>query len=142
MFKMNRIQKHVSISNIDGEQVFDAFHCTKDFCAILISYSGESTSLNKTARILKENQVPFITITSLGENSLSKQSDCVLHMATRERLYSKIANFTSNNSICYLLDVLYSCVFAQNYDVNLKHKIDISKYVDPRTSSVDLLKEH
>lgn len=141
VFKMNRIQKSVSISMTDAEQVFEAFNCKKNSCAIFISYSGESRRLIKAIPILKQNNVPIIALTSLGENTIANKSDCVLRITTRERLYSKIGNFTTNNSICYLLDVLYSCVFSKNYKKNLEHKIKVSKYFDSRKSSVKLIKE-
>ncbi|WP_160676466.1 MurR/RpiR family transcriptional regulator [Clostridium sp. C8-1-8] len=141
MLKMNRIQKSVSISLTDSEQVFEAFNCKKGCCAIIISYSGEDNPLIKAIPVLKQNSVPIIAITSLGDNTLASKADCVLRITTRERLYSKIANFTTNDSICYLLDVLYSCVFSKDYDKNLEHKIMVSKYFDPRKSSVDLIKE-
>lgn len=141
MFKMNRIQKSVSITMTDAEQVFEAFNCKKNSCAILISYSGESRRLIKAIPILKESHVPIIAITSLGDNTIADEADCVLRITTRERLYSKIGNFTTNDSICYLLDALYSCVFSKNYKKNLDHKIKVSKYFDSRKSSVKLIKE-
>ncbi|EJP6472560.1 MurR/RpiR family transcriptional regulator [Clostridium botulinum] len=140
--KMNRIKKYVSICTVDGEQVFEAFNCRKNSCAIIISYSGETKRLLKTIPILKKSNIPILAITSLGNNTLANNADCVLHITTRERLYSKISNFTSNNSIYFILDILYSCIFSKNYEKNLAHKIKVSKLVDPRTSKVEIIKEN
>ncbi|KOR25632.1 MurR/RpiR family transcriptional regulator [Clostridium sp. L74] len=140
--KMNRIKKYVSICTVDGEQVFEAFNCRKNSCAIIISYSGETKRLLKTIPILKKSNIPILAITSLGNNTLANNADCVLHITTRERLYSKISNFTSNNSIYFILDILYSCIFSKNYEENLAHKIKVSKLVDPRTSKVEIIKEN
>ncbi|ENK1244158.1 MurR/RpiR family transcriptional regulator [Clostridium botulinum] len=140
--KMNRIKKYVSICTVDGEQVFEAFNCRENSCAIIISYSGETKRLLKTIPILKKYNIPILAITSLGNNTLANNADCVLHITTRERLYSKISNFTSNNSICFILDILYSCIFSKNYEENLTHKIKVSKLVDPRTSKVEIIKEN
>lgn len=140
-YKMNRIQKPVTVCALDAEQVFEAFNCRKGSCALFISYSGESKRFLKILPVLKQNKIPILSLTSLGENTLTKKSDCVLRISTRERLYSNIADFTKNNSICYLLDVLYSCVFSKNYQKNLAHKIAVSQYADSRQSSVDLINE-
>ncbi|MGO5064814.1 MurR/RpiR family transcriptional regulator [Clostridium sporogenes] len=140
--KMNRIKKYVSICTVDGEQVFEAFNCRKNSCAIIISYSGETKRLLKTIPILKKSNIPILAITSLGNNTLANNADCVLHITTRERLYSKISSFTSNNSIYFILDILYSCIFSKNYEENLTHKIKVSKLVDPRTSKVEIIKEN
>ncbi|APQ96280.1 SIS domain protein [Clostridium botulinum] len=139
---MNRIKKYVSICTVDGEQVFEAFNCRKNSCAIIISYSGETKRLLETIPILKKYNIPILAITSLGNNTLANNANCVLRITTREHLYSKISNFTSNNSICFILDILYSCIFSKNYEKNLIHKIKVSKLVDPRTSKVKIIKEN
>ena len=44
-------------------------------------------------------------------------------MTTRERLYSKIGNFTTEVSTHLLLDILYSCYFAADYEKNWDRRI-------------------
>lgn len=103
---------------------------TKNECAICISYSGETPTLLKTVGFLKENKVPIISITSLGDNSLSNLSDVTLNITTREKEYTKIAGFSSLESISIVLNILYSCVFASNYNKNFNYKLSIAKNVE------------
>lgn len=140
-YKMARINKKVEICSIEGEQMFAVHNCTPDSCAIVISYSGESNLIVQITETLKSLKVPIIVITGVGNNTLSKHSDSILNISTREKLYSKIANFSINDSICYILDVLYSCTFSLNYDENLRYKIETSKRIDPRFSSLDIISE-
>lgn len=139
--KMNRIKYHTSISSIDGEQLFDACNCREDTCAVVISYSGETQRVLEILPILKRRKIPIIALTSLGDNSLAKQADCVLNITTREKLYSKIGNMSPNVSIIFTLDVLYSCIFTKKYDQNLAHVIATSKLNDPRISTTKAIKE-
>ncbi|SJZ87303.1 transcriptional regulator, RpiR family [Pilibacter termitis] len=139
--KMNRIRKNVATSTNLAESLYEAYNCPSTSCGILLSYTGENLSILRIAQALKERGLPVIAITSIGENSLSKLADCVLSITTRERLYSKIGNFTINTSICYLLDVLYSVVFAENYQKNLDHLIEIGQVIDQRTSSLSVIQE-
>jgi len=139
--KMRRIKKNVVTSQTMGEDAYEAFNSQEDTCAILISYTGENGFIMQIAKILQKQNIPIIAITSIGENSLASVSQAVLRMTTRERLYSKIANFTINSSICYLLDVLYSCVFAEDYQKNLNHLISISELVDKRKTSSAIMAE-
>jgi DNA-binding MurR/RpiR family transcriptional regulator len=90
---------------------------------------------------LKKKKVPVIALTSIGENTLTKLADCILRMTTRERLYSKIGSFTTNDSICFLLDVLYAGVFSKDYKYNLEYKTHISQYFDHRKSSNKVMEE-
>jgi DNA-binding MurR/RpiR family transcriptional regulator len=132
----------VNISNVQGELVYAAALAKPQSCAIIISYSGETVILGRVINALKENHIPIIAITSVGDNTLVRNSDCILKMCTREKLYSKIANFTTDSAISYLLDVLYSCVFKLDYDKNLKYKIDIAKKIEnSRYTTNEILKE-
>lgn len=139
--KMLRINKDVEIMSVPEEQIMVALNSTPNQCAILISYSGESSEVINIAKILKSKKTPTIAITTIGENSLSKLCDCVLNITSREKLYSKIATFSSNISIEFLLDTLYSCLFRLDYDENFKYKTDNSKFVDCRFSSLQQIKE-
>lgn len=139
--KMLRINKHVEIMSLPGEQFIVASNSTPANCAILISYSGESKEVIKIAEILKSRNTQMIVLTSIGENSLTAFADCIFHISTREKLYSKIATYSSNDSIHMILDILYSCVFKMNYDYNLNYKANISKSTDDRFSTSNLIKE-
>ena len=94
-----------------------------------ISYSGEIHNLCSLARTLKGRSVPIIAITSLGDNELKKYADVVLHISTREKLYSKIAGYSNENSIKLILDILYSCYFNLMYDDNLARRGGTGVYV-------------
>lgn len=141
VFRMNRISKYTTLCMVDGEYINEAYTCNPNTCAIIISYTGESIWSSQLAKILKKRRIPIIAITGIGQSILSDQADCVLHITTRERLYSKIASFTTTISINYILDVLYSCVFAQNYQANLKRKIQISKITDHRKTTSQIMEE-
>ncbi|AFU17562.1 phosphosugar-binding transcriptional regulator (plasmid) [Bacillus thuringiensis MC28] len=137
--KMNRIGKHVSLCTVDPH--FEAVNSNTETCAIVISYSGESEDIVGLLPFLKRKKVPVIALTSIGENTLTKYADCILRITTREKLYSKIGSFSSNESICFLLDLLYACVFSEDYKSNLEYKIRISKYFDHRKSSNKVMQE-
>ena len=141
VLRMNRIGQHTTLCMTGGEQVYEACTCNIDTCAILISYTGETDQFSKITSILKKRKIPIIAMTSIGQSALADHADCVLRITTREKLYSKISSFTTTTSICYLLDVLYSCVFSQDYDGNLKRKIAISKMADRRKTSSKIIEE-
>ena len=139
---MSRIQKDVRIHGLQNEITFDAILAQNDSCAIIVSYSGETYVLDKIANTLNNKNIPLIVITSIGDNTLSRKADCTLRICTREKLYSKIATFSTDRAITYLLDVLYSCMFALDYDYNLNLRIETSKAIENgRFSTLDILKE-
>lgn len=130
VFKLNRIHKRAYIEPVQDNQFQDAIMTTSNECAICLSYSGETPTLLKTAQYLKENNVPIIAITSLGKNRLSDLADVSLNISTREKSFSKIAGFTSLESMNIVLNILYSCLFSLNYQENLDYKIEVARRVE------------
>lgn len=140
--KMSRIKKHVVVQSMVGEEKYQADMLGCEDLAIVISYSGENHTLLNVVSLLKGNNVPVIAITSIGENSLSTCADCTLYISTREKLFSKIANYTSEYSVALIFDILYSCYFKLNYNNNLNYKIKYSKKVEvTHFSSNEIIKE-
>ncbi|EOL42130.1 hypothetical protein RV11_GL003375 [Enterococcus phoeniculicola] len=139
--KMSRLGKPTSVSTTFGEGMYEAYNLPESSCAILISYTGENSYLLELLTVLQERKIPVIALTSIGTNQLAEKSNCTLRMTTRERLYSKIGSFTINTSICYLLDVLYSCVFGEHYRKNFNHILNVSQRVDNRRSTSEIIRE-
>lgn len=131
-FKCNRIGIKASVTYVQDIMFHDALLCDASTCAICLSYSGETPHLLEVVEELKKRNVPIIALTSIGTNHLSSLADCVLHLSTREKSYSKIGAFTSLESFSLVLDILYSCVFSYHYDENLQYKIDTAKQVETK----------
>ena len=79
---------------------------------------------------LLENKVSVIGITSGGDNYMRKELDCVLTMSSKERLYTKISNFATEESLQYIFNVLFSCYFAKHYQDNNLYKLQNSKILE------------
>lgn len=130
--KMLRIGKLVEIREIIGEQIFLAYSCHQNDIAIIISYSGETADLIDLALILKSKKIPILAITSLGENQLSKYCSFVLNTGSREKIFNKIAPFSSKASMTFLLDLIFSMIFQKHYDDYMNVKLHYDKSHDHR----------
>lgn len=140
--QMSRIQKDVRIHQLQGEVMFNAYLAKKNSCAIIISYSGETRQLLQIMKFLKRNVIPTILLTSVGDNSSTPLASQILRLATREKLYSKIGTFSTDTSITFLLECLYSGIFAKAYEDNMVLRKNASKFIEfERTSSSEILKE-
>ena len=93
--------------------------------------------------LLKQNKVKLIGITGGGNNYIRERVDCVLSISSRERLYTKISNFSTEESILIILNVLFSCYFARNYEKNLRYKTENSRTLEiSREASLKEMKEN
>lgn len=138
LFQRKMLQIGVHIEIVDqAEQFFLAQSLTEQDCAIVISYSGnnEQRAPMRYLNCLRENHVPIIAVTSAGDNLLRSKATRVLTMSSREKLYSKIATFATEESISLLLNALYGCYFALDYDRNFAFKVNASRTIEQQRIS-------
>lgn len=131
---MMDIGKDVQVIDQVTGQKRSACLADETHCAIIISYSGQTEEMLEVAEIYYKRQIPFISITCMAENSLSRLADAHLYLSSREMLHIKIGDFASTTSLKYLFDVLYAGIFSKNYKKNLETKIVVASYVDDRQS--------
>lgn len=138
--KMMKIGKNVYITNNLNYQRYEVNCIPKEDCVIFISYSGETKTLINMAKTCQKKNIPFLSLTSFGENTLSQMSTAKLYISTRENLTYNIANFNSNLSIYFLLDLLYASYFSLDYENNFNKKLQLtSKSESTRHSSNPIL---
>lgn len=139
--KLRHIGRKAETYSISNTMIQEAKMTSSDDCAVCISYSGETPELIYVAKLLRQNHVPVIVISSVGENSLTRLGDVVLHTATREKSYSKIGAFTSLESISLILDILYSCLFKTDYDRHYSYKVALAKKTEFRSIDNAIIQE-
>ncbi|WP_231385252.1 MurR/RpiR family transcriptional regulator [Candidatus Stoquefichus massiliensis] len=144
IFKMDmlRIGKNVNIYDISGDELFLPAIVEEKDCVIFISYSGQIDKLCLLAKILKQKGIQIIVISALGQNELKQYGDVVLNISTREKLYSKVKGYSNELSVLMILDILYSCYYALDYEGNKKKRQAISKSSEyNRFSTLEVMKE-
>lgn len=140
--KMMTIQKPVHVVQA-REMGITARSMTPQDLAILISYSGTNFSAEPMTvlKYLVDHQVPVAAITSAGTNNLRQMASAVLTLTTREALYNKIATYSTEQSVQYLLDLVFSCYFARKYDANRANKVQSAKELERLRSHTDAIHE-
>ncbi|KAF1302695.1 MurR/RpiR family transcriptional regulator [Candidatus Enterococcus willemsii] len=133
---LNTIHKKAFVADANESGLVSNTLTPKD-CAVIISYSGNNSETYpmKNVKLLLKNQVPIISITSGGENYLRDYSTIVLNISSREKLYSKIANFSTEASIQFILNILFAKIFSLNYEENMQAKILNSRILESTRKS-------
>ena len=138
---MMYIGKDVQVIDQVTGQKRSACLADESHCAIIISYSGQTREMVEVAEIYHKRNIPFISITCMAENSISRLADVHLYLSSREMLHIKIGDFASTTSLKYLFDILYAGVFSHDYKKNLETKIVVASYVDDRQSEDEYINE-
>ena len=141
--KMLSIGRQVELPSM-GDSGLLAHSLTAEDCAVIISYSGNSIHHGPLSvlTVLEERRVPVIALTSVGDNLLRQRADYTLSISSYERLYSKISTFATENSILYILNVLFSCCFAADYQANISRKVGTARRLESeRRTDAQALRE-
>lgn len=123
-FQMQEIGVHVNVPIEEYYQRMIASYGDETHLAIVISYEGRSTLINKIPSILKEKKTPIVLISSYEYKDSQIGADFHLYINPYENHYKKISAFSTRISILYILDILYTCYFSLDYDTNLKKKLN------------------
>ena len=124
--KMMKIGKKVMISSNLNYQLYEAEIMQAGDIAIIISYSGETNNSLLIAKQCRKNNIPTIAITSIGENDLTKSCDETLYISTKESLYKNIGDYSIHLSVSYVLDVLYSLIFQNDFEHFYETKMNLA----------------
>lgn len=117
--KFVKINKHLIIADEYGETTWNALNLDKTDCAMFISYAGHSIFHLKILKYLAAMKIPTIILTGNSESTMSKLCELTLEVPYDEYDFLKVGTFSSQISFEYILDTLFSIVYAKDYTKNL-----------------------
>lgn len=127
--KLLRININPLFSPIQSEQYHLANQTDDNDCSLIISYNGNKTFPNEIRKILEKRGSKIIAITANNESVLSKGCNLLIPLPFYEDSYTRLTNFSSQTSIDYVLNVLYSCLFKEHYRNNLELNLESERVV-------------
>ncbi len=98
------------------QQTRTAMAARETHVAVAISYSGLGPNLTQVLPLLKARRVPVVFIGTPHAERINPGLDVYLHVSDRESLQNRITQFASHIAVQYVLDSLFSCLFARDYD--------------------------
>ncbi len=103
------------------EDVATSCNIRSDDCILFISYSFKSSRFTKFYQMIKNKKANIIAITANEKHIITMKSDHKLIVADKEENH-KIATFYSQFVFDYLLNILYSMIYANDYENFQSHK--------------------
>ncbi len=119
--KFIKINKHLIIADEYGETAWNTLSMDKFDCAIIISYAGNSASYMKLLKYLAAMKIPSIMLTGNSESTVSKLCNLTIEVPHDEYDFFKVGTFSSQISFEYILDTLFSIIYAKEYTSNLNN---------------------
>lgn len=119
--KFIKINKHLIIADEYGEAAWNTLSMDKFDCAIFISYTGNSVSYMKILKYLASMKIPSIMLTGNAESTMSKSCNLTIEVPHDEYDFFKVGTFSSQIAFEYILDTLFSIIYAKEYTSNLNN---------------------
>jgi len=119
--KFIKINKHLIIADEYGEATWNALNIDKTDCAIFISYAGSSVVHAKILKYLTSMKISTILLTGNSESNMSKLCELTIEVPYDEYDFFKVGTFSSQISFEYILDTLFSIIYAKEYTQNINN---------------------
>lgn len=87
-----------------------------DDAAVVISYSGLSPYVAGRLEVLAGRGVPVVFIGTPSARRLNPGLDCYLLLSDLEHFQDRITQFASHIALQFVLDALFGCVFARDFE--------------------------
>ena len=94
----------INLKHISSDENRQAMLSNKDSVAIVISYSGEEQEIKRIVNYIKQKEGTVIAVTSINDSYLRKNAD-------------------------YIMDIIFSLLFKNNYNINLIEKLERAKNI-------------
>lgn len=120
-FQMKEIGIHVQVPVEEYAQRLCAASSDDTHLAILITFGGRGALVDMIVNALQTNRTPILLISSLEYQP--DYANYHLTLCSNENHYHKISSFSTRLSLLYILDILYTCYFEQDYDNHLQKKM-------------------
>lgn len=123
--KLVKVNKFLILGEEYADEDWTAANMTPKDCAVFISYGGKITQYGRMIHYLADQGVPTIVITGNQKSKMVKVATLALVIVQDEYDFVKVSTFSSQIAFEYLLDALFSILFAREYEenmVNIKHK--------------------
>lgn len=121
--KLIKIDKFLILADEYGDESWNAVSLTEKDCALFISYAGRNKQYQKILHYFQEKNVPTILLTGNDKSELTQLAQLPIVVVQDEYDFAKVATFSSQVSFEYVLDTLFSILYAQEYEKHLiEHK--------------------
>ena len=117
--KLVKLNKFLILAEEYSDSSWNAANLTKEDCAVFISYSGRIHHYEKIMSYLKHVGTPTLLLTENEHSEMAKKASMCLVISQGELDFVKVATFSSQIAFDYVLNTLYSIMYAQNYTANV-----------------------
>lgn len=117
--KLVKINKFLIIADEYADEDWNAASLTSKDCAIFISYRARVPQYERMLKHFLNENIPSILLTGNSRSNLIPLATQSIVFTQEEMAFMKVSTFSSQVAFEYILDTLFSLLYAKNFQQNL-----------------------
>lgn len=128
--KLVKINKFLIIADEYADEDWNAASLTSRDCAIFITYRARVPQYERMLKHFLNENVPSILITGNNQSNLIPLATHSIVFTQEELDFIKVSTFSSQIAFEYILDTLFSLLYAKNFQANLTDFKKKNKWIE------------
>lgn len=128
--KLVKINKFLIIADEYADEDWNAASLTSRDCAIFITYRARVPQYERMLKHFLNENVPSILMTGNNQSNLIPLATQSIVFTQEELDFIKVSTFSSQIAFEYILDTLFSLLYARNYQENLSDFKKKNKWIE------------
>lgn len=128
--KLVKINKFLIIADENADEDWNAASLTSRDCAIFITYRARVPQYERMLKHFLNENVPSILMTGNSSSNLIPLATQSIVFSQEELDFIKVSTFSSQIAFEYILDTLFSLLYAKNYQENLADFKKKNKWIE------------
>lgn len=128
--KLVKINKFLIIADEYADEDWNAASLTSRDCAIFITYRARVPQYERMLKHFLNENVPSILMTGNNQSNLIPLATQSIVFSQEELDFIKVSTFSSQIAFEYILDTLFSLLYARNYQENLSNFKKKNKWIE------------
>lgn len=128
--KLVKINKFLIIADEYADEDWNAASLTSRDCAIFITYRARVPQYERMLKHFLNENVPSILMTGNSSSNLIPLATQSIVFSQEELDFIKVSTFSSQIAFEYILDTLFSLLYAKNYQDNLADFKKKNKWIE------------
>ncbi|MGM0303331.1 hypothetical protein IGI66_002996 [Enterococcus sp. AZ048] len=128
--KLVKINKFLIIADEYADEDWNAASLTSRDCAIFITYRARVSQYERMLKHFLNENVPSILITGNNQSNLIPLATQSIVFTQEELDFLKVSTFSSQIAFEYILDTLFSLLYAKNFQENLTDFKKKNKWIE------------
>lgn len=132
--KLVKINKFLIVADEYSDEDWNAVNLTQKDCALFITYRARVPQYERILKHFLNENVPSVLLTGNARSNLIPLAHQAIVFTQAEMDFIKVSTFSSQVAFEYVLDTLFSLIYAKNFNGNIQDLKNKNTWIEQRLS--------